>query len=197
MTLIEIAELLGNFGEFFGAILVGASLCYLAVQIRHNAKSTEEANMRAEVERFSSFGQFAAGTPGFMEIFLKAQKGETITHVEWAMYSTHMFTMLSEFRLEYQLHQRRPGANPNYAAHERLNMGYLSKSGGRTWWEGQKGDLFGEGDFVQYVDELLSAHDHLQKMVTVRSTHPSHSRPLSTQAVSKLGGVKLETKKHA
>jgi hypothetical protein len=44
---------------------------------------------------------------------------------------------------------------------------------------------------------LLSAHDHLQKMVTVRSTHPSHSRPLSTQVVSKLGGVKLETKKHA
>ena len=101
--MIEIAELLGNFGEFFGAILVGASLFYLAVQIRHNAKSTDEANMRAEVERISSFGQFTAGTPGFMEIFLKAQKGETITHVEWAMYSTHMFTMFSEFRLEYQL----------------------------------------------------------------------------------------------
>ena len=102
MTLIEIAELLGNFGEFFGAILVGASLFYLAVQIRHNAKSTDEANMRAEVERISSFGQFSAGTPGFMEIFLKAQKGETITHIEWARYSTHMFTMFSEFRLEYQ-----------------------------------------------------------------------------------------------
>lgn len=178
MTLIEIAELLGNFGEFFGAILVGVSLFYLALQIRHNAKSTDEANMRAEVERIASFGQFTAGTPGFMEIFLKAQKGETITHVEWAMYSTHMFTMFSEFRLEYQLHQRRPDANPNYAAHEHLNMGYVFKPGGRTWWDCQKKDLFGEGEFVQHVDELLSDHDHLQRIVIIRPTQPIHSRPL-------------------
>ncbi len=163
MTLLQTAELLGNFGEFIGAILVGASLFYLAVQIHYNTNSTDEANMRAEVERVASFGQFTAGTPGFMEIFLKAQKGETITHVEWAKYSTHMFTMFIEFRLEYRLHQRRPNANPNYTAHERINLGYLFKAGGRDWWESQKRELFGEGDFVQHVDELLANHDRLQE----------------------------------
>jgi flagellar biogenesis protein FliO len=36
MTLIETAQLLGNFGEFFGAIAVVATLVYLAVQVRYS-----------------------------------------------------------------------------------------------------------------------------------------------------------------
>ena len=42
MTLMETAQLLGNFGEFFGAIAVVATLIYLAVQLRQNT-----AGMRA------------------------------------------------------------------------------------------------------------------------------------------------------
>jgi len=164
MTLMDTAELLGNFGEFFGAILVGASLFYLAIQIRHNANSTDEANMRAEVERIASFGTFTAGTPGFMELFLKAQNAETITHVEWAIYSTHMYTMFCQFRLEFQLHKRHPDANPNYASGESVNMGYLFKPGGRAWWKSQKELLLGEGDFVEYVDALLAEYDREKRI---------------------------------
>ncbi len=35
MTLMDTAQLLGNFGEFFGAIAVVGTLAYLAVQVRH------------------------------------------------------------------------------------------------------------------------------------------------------------------
>ena len=38
MTFTEIAQLLGNFGEFFGAIAVVATLGYLAIQIRQNTE---------------------------------------------------------------------------------------------------------------------------------------------------------------
>ncbi len=40
MTLMETAQLLGNFGEFFGAVAVVATLAYLAVQIRQNKDAT-------------------------------------------------------------------------------------------------------------------------------------------------------------
>ena len=36
MTLMETAQLLGNFGEFFGAIAVVATLIYLAIQVRQS-----------------------------------------------------------------------------------------------------------------------------------------------------------------
>jgi hypothetical protein len=40
MTLMETAQLLGNFGEFVGAIAVVGTLGYLAVQIRKNTRSS-------------------------------------------------------------------------------------------------------------------------------------------------------------
>jgi hypothetical protein len=41
MTLMETAQLMGNFGEFFGAFAVVATLFYLAVQVRHGKEATQ------------------------------------------------------------------------------------------------------------------------------------------------------------
>ena len=41
MTLIEISEVLGNFGEFVGAIAVVVTLLYLTTQIRQNTKASK------------------------------------------------------------------------------------------------------------------------------------------------------------
>ena len=46
MTLMETAQLLGNFGEFVGAIGVVGTLVYLAVQIRQS-KEALDANTRS------------------------------------------------------------------------------------------------------------------------------------------------------
>jgi hypothetical protein len=46
MTLLETAQLLGNFGEFFGAIAVVATLVFLTVQVKHS-KTSVEANTKA------------------------------------------------------------------------------------------------------------------------------------------------------
>jgi hypothetical protein len=41
MTLLEIAQLLGNFGEFLGALAVVATLIYLAVEVRHSRQALD------------------------------------------------------------------------------------------------------------------------------------------------------------
>ena len=43
MTLVETAQLLGNFGEFVGAIAVVVTLGYLAIQIRQNTRSQDQS----------------------------------------------------------------------------------------------------------------------------------------------------------
>ena len=48
MELMSTAQLLGNFGEFFGAIAVVVTLGYLAAQIRQNTRSMD-ANRKAVV----------------------------------------------------------------------------------------------------------------------------------------------------
>ncbi len=40
MTVIELSQVLGNFGEFFGAIAVVGTLVFLAIQVRHSKEAT-------------------------------------------------------------------------------------------------------------------------------------------------------------
>ena len=46
MSITELSQVLGNFGEFVGAIAVVATLVYLAIQVRHS-KDAMEANTRS------------------------------------------------------------------------------------------------------------------------------------------------------
>ena len=48
MDLQSMAQLLGNFGEFVGAIAVVVTLAYLAVQVRHSKEATEANTRLAE-----------------------------------------------------------------------------------------------------------------------------------------------------
>ena len=48
MDLMYTAQLLGNFGEFIGAIAVVVTLAYLAVQVKHSKEATEASVQSAE-----------------------------------------------------------------------------------------------------------------------------------------------------
>ena len=47
MNLLDVSQILGNFGEFVGSIGVLATLAYLAVQIRQNTRATQAASHHA------------------------------------------------------------------------------------------------------------------------------------------------------
>ncbi len=51
MDLMQMAQLLGNFGEFVGAIAVVLTLIYLAIQVRHGRESMEENTQALEENR--------------------------------------------------------------------------------------------------------------------------------------------------
>ena len=54
------AQLLGNYGEFVGAIAVVATLLYLAIQIRQNSKITEAQMFQARTQMSEErYGQIA------------------------------------------------------------------------------------------------------------------------------------------
>ncbi len=55
MDLMDVAQLLGNFGEFFGAIAVVATLGYLAIQVRQNTRSVRAATYQAFSESYGDF----------------------------------------------------------------------------------------------------------------------------------------------
>jgi hypothetical protein len=55
MTLMESAQLLGDFSDFFGAIAVVVTLIYLSIQIKHSTHSGQIAAAQSFAEADNSF----------------------------------------------------------------------------------------------------------------------------------------------
>jgi hypothetical protein len=91
MSLSELSQILGNIGEFVGAIAVVATLFYLAVQVRHskesvdaNTRSLDENRMvqmavayQSRVENLSANTRITAESEGLAEIV------EKVTEAGW------------------------------------------------------------------------------------------------------------------
>jgi hypothetical protein len=98
-----IAQLLGNYGEFFGAIAVVATLIYLAVQIRQNTRQIEFDVRTSEVVAYQEMTRrivdvrHALMTDQILSATLnKVMKDEEeLTREERRSYSTYLLSMLS------------------------------------------------------------------------------------------------------
>jgi hypothetical protein len=60
MDLVTTAQLLGNFGEFFGAIAVVVTLIYLAGQLRQNTSALRSSTYESWNQATSSWAEYAA-----------------------------------------------------------------------------------------------------------------------------------------
>lgn len=99
MDHLTFAQLLGNYGEFVGAIAVVATLFYLTVQVKHS-KSATEANTRSlEQSRelamneagFSvvrNYQDFVNALVPYTDIWIRGNAGEPLDHVEAEIYAS-------------------------------------------------------------------------------------------------------------
>ncbi len=104
------AELLGNYGEFLGAIAVFGTLAYLAVQVRQskvaleaNTRSIDESRLLARSDglreitrRWDDILRYATGTPEAASIFLRGCRNlDELDDVEQSVFHTQMVPFLS------------------------------------------------------------------------------------------------------
>ena len=68
-------DAIGAVGEFIGAILVGATLIYLAFQLRQNTKALTSSTFQAVSSNMASNMEFFAGDPAISALLVKAQDG--------------------------------------------------------------------------------------------------------------------------
>jgi len=74
MDLMSISSLLGNIGEFIGAIAVVATLGYLVVQIRQNTAAITSQTYEGVMAGFNEVNTVVADNPGLAAVFLKGDK---------------------------------------------------------------------------------------------------------------------------
>ena len=78
MTWMETAQLLGNFGEFFGAIAVVITLIYLALEIRRSRNATIASSVLAMSELGHRATLADRDSPYMAPLVSKAKSGEAL-----------------------------------------------------------------------------------------------------------------------
>ncbi len=151
MSLMDIAQFLGNLGEFIGAIVIVATLIYLAMQVRQNTNALH-AQSRQSVLSSAQAGLFA-----MMEnpdIHLSIVKTDSLTPTEHVRLH---FWLAAFMRLrEFSWLQYRQGITDEsqWGTELVVIQSVLSAHRPRDWWNSVGRKIYGAG-FVEFVDDAL------------------------------------------
>ena len=150
-------EAIGAIGEVLGATLVGATLIYLAYQLRQNTSALTSSTFQAVSSSMGSNMEFFASDPAISALLLKAQGGlSTMTAEERTRFG---FVMMMAFRrIESVFVQRTLGFIDGQLTEgfDRSAISSIATGGARDWWKSSKSAFI--GDFAQWVDAQLATN---------------------------------------
>ncbi len=157
MDLMEIFQLLGNLGEFLGALAVFATLLYLAVQVRDASRAAKfEAVEANRVHRIASFNAML-DSPYLPPILVKIQTGEALNAEDQIRLTSHNAAAWALLYAEWV--QRDLGVMGEFATSDDLPMAVaLSSPSAMDWWQRFGSRLF-PAHFVEYVDKATGARE--------------------------------------
>jgi len=143
-------------GQVVGAVLVGITLVYLAIQLRQNTAAMKSSTFLSVSTLMGSNMEIFATHADVAPLFIKAQAGlDGLSAAERVRFG---FLMMMAFRrVETVVVQRHLGAIDPELTHgfERSAMSALRAPGTRQWWETAKG---GFSDlFATWVDQQLGS----------------------------------------
>jgi len=158
------AQLLGNYGEFFGAVAVVASLIYLAAQIRQNSRQVEEQVRALRLQAYNSTGaDFSAlrlhisGSPQLASVWRRAKNSYSELEPDERAQANELF---HEYMWSYQNTYSRmaDGAeDPLLRELVEVNIGYwMANPGFREWWRTEFKTPFSK-EFEAQVNSVCSS----------------------------------------
>jgi len=153
MDHLTFAELLGNYGEFVGAIGVVASLVYLGIQIRQNTTATERSNARQIAAEHSRTLRSFMETE-ISDIILRGHQDlDILTPHEKYRWDLAMSSWLEIIEQAYA--DSKVGAFPEDILamyRNRLSL-IVDTKGGRQWWGNNRAWM--SPPFRAEVDRIL------------------------------------------
>ena len=161
MTLSETAQLLGNFGEFFGAVIVVATLIYLARQVRDNSEFIRE-NTKASLAatEFSSnrasreFTLATLADSELSEILEKGSSGDSLNKTDALKFALWVRAIF-EGHMTYFVQRRRGIVRDEIWGYwSRVFDGYCRQPGVASVWKRIRSNF--DPAFCKYIDAKIS-----------------------------------------
>jgi hypothetical protein len=151
-------DAIGAVGELLGATLVGATLIYLAFQLRQNTKALTSSTFQAVSSNMALNMEFFAGDPTISALMLQAQDGLGELTVEQRARFGFVMAMAVR-RIETVFVQRSLGFIDARLTEgfERSAVSAFASGGAREWWEASK--LAFSDDFASWLDQQLATNN--------------------------------------
>ncbi|MEM9623040.1 MAG: hypothetical protein AAF993_15420 [Pseudomonadota bacterium] len=148
-----IAQLLGNYGEFVGAIGVVITLAYLAVQIRQNTRALRAASIDSMTQFANDIRTHLFTDPGITTIYMNGLRDVSgLSDLERERFRLMMTNALWALWNAYT--QAQLGDNQAWDAQKPVLRRFLSQPGGAWFWKTYKDEF--SADFQAEVDVILS-----------------------------------------
>ena len=188
MTLMEISQVLGNVGEFVGAIAVVAALLYLAIQVRDAGKSSQFAAVQANRETRIAWQSSLRDSPYLQAINAKLLAGEALEAEDELRLLSHYGADWSMLYSEWV--QRELGLMGEFATSSEANLKILvSSSRAMGVWRFLAEHVF-PAHFVEYVNKAAPAREtetgtsFIEKVVKAATTREAGSAGTSPPSSS-------------
>ena len=157
MTLMEISQVLGNVGEFVGAIAVVATLLYLAIQVRDAGRSSKFAAVQTSRETRIAWFSSVRDSPHLPAIQAKVLAGEALEAEDELRLTYHYASNWGLLYSEWV--QRELGVTGEFATSDDLTMKFLlSSEHAMGVWRGI-GERLYPARFVEYVNKAAPARE--------------------------------------
>jgi hypothetical protein len=134
MDLHGMAALLGNFGEFFGAIAVLATLIYLGIQIRQNKDAIEIDSTRTIIQDFQSIWVTLGADADFTRVIRRAVNDWDVLSKNDQMRAHVFFVNLFTHYTSAVKMEAGPDLREFLVAWEDNVVGLLRTPGGARWY---------------------------------------------------------------
>lgn len=151
MTLMDTAQLLGNLGDFIGAIVIVITLIYLALQVRQNTNALH-AQSRQGILAAAQADMFAIiENPDVALSLVKTGPLSPEENVKLGLWLTAILRVREFAWLQY-----RNGVidEPQWGTERLVLQNVLRHPRSRAWWELVGRRVFGS-EFVTFVDDLI------------------------------------------
>ena len=155
MDFVDTTQVLGNLGEFFGAIAVFATLAYLAVQIRQNTKAQRSAAYDSSIRNFTAVRQALFESSEMSSIYVKGSNDpDGLNEEELVRYRLLVNNILMSF---WHIHNE-PADLPEDLWTTQLPavLRVLSCPGGRWFWENYQTEFV--PSFRNEIEKIIAAN---------------------------------------
>jgi len=178
MDLMSTAQLLGNFGEFLGAVAVVLTLVYLTVQVRQNTQAIRFQSGRESASLVADLATFLIQHDVVeSQIRSLGSDPEKVTDVDMFILENILFSWLTAIQQDYLEFRSGLHTDDWWQSKKRVIGSWLSSEAPRSWWKTVGREYF-TTDFAAIVDEIIDGeggYSYIEKLGQARSDTLSNS----------------------